>query len=203
MTNATLHPLAKAYLRRLRTAAEHLPVSRRAELIDEIEAHLAEALPLGASETEVRNVLERLGKPAEIVAEACSGSVDQPAAKAGALEVSALILLPTGGLILPLLGILLDGSLPLGGAVLLGVLGWLPGVILLWISDIWTKREKLIGSFVLPGGLGFAFVTVGALREWNSGTAALVELLAIASVVPPVVVTIRLARRARRTEAAV
>jgi hypothetical protein len=33
------------------------------------------------------------------------------------------------------------------------VLGWLAGVILLWVSDAWDTREKLFGTF-FPLGVG-------------------------------------------------
>jgi hypothetical protein len=51
----------------------------------------------------------------------------------------------------------------LGG--LLGGVGWLVGVVLLWLSDVWTTRDKLIGTLVVPGGLAlpllvFTFVAV-------------------------------------------
>jgi hypothetical protein len=35
--------------------------------------------------------------------------------------------------------------------------GWLVGAILLWSSRAWTRREKLIGTFVVPGGLVLPF----------------------------------------------
>ena len=38
----------------------------------------------------------------------------------------------------------------LGGFVFL--IGWLVGVVLLWTSKIWTLRDKLIGTLVVPGG---------------------------------------------------
>jgi hypothetical protein len=31
--------------------------------------------------------------------------------------------------------------------------GWLAGAVLLWLSDAWTAREKLVGTLVVPGGL--------------------------------------------------
>jgi hypothetical protein len=43
------------------------------------------------------------------------------------------------------------GLLSFGG--FLGILGWVIGVYLLWTSSSWTRREKVIGTFVLPGGL--------------------------------------------------
>ena len=44
-------------------------------------------------------------------------------------------------------------ALLLGGVFLFGI-GWILGLILLWASPRWTVREKLVGTFVLPGGLG-------------------------------------------------
>jgi len=38
------------------------------------------------------------------------------------------------------------------GALAFGV-GWLVGVVLLWTSDRWTTREKLLGTLVWPGGV--------------------------------------------------
>ena len=67
MSTSTLHPRAEEYLRRLERAARSLPGDRRRELISEIESHLAEAIPPGASELEALDVIERLGPPGEIV----------------------------------------------------------------------------------------------------------------------------------------
>jgi len=131
MNDSTLHPLARDYLKRLNKAAVNLPRARRNELIGEIETHLSEALPAGASEAEALNVLERLGEPAEIVAEAGTGQA--PAARAGLHEWLAIPLLLIGGFIV--------------------IIGWLVGVVLLWTSRVWTLRDKLIGTLVVPGGL--------------------------------------------------
>jgi hypothetical protein len=63
--------LVADYLRRLRTAASALPADRRAELTDEITAHIAEARsarPAGLDgPPSVPDILERLGDPARIV----------------------------------------------------------------------------------------------------------------------------------------
>ena len=32
--------------------------------------------------------------------------------------------------------------------------GWFVGVILLWGSRLWTVKEKLLGTLLVPGGLG-------------------------------------------------
>jgi hypothetical protein len=70
--NVTTDPLADDYLRRLDAAASALPAHRREELVSEIRGHLQEGLrqaPAG-DETAVRNMLERLGPPEEIVSAA-------------------------------------------------------------------------------------------------------------------------------------
>jgi uncharacterized membrane protein len=67
MTNPTLHPLAADYLKRLRHAGANLPADRLNELYAEIEAHILEATDLDDDEVHIRNVLERLGDPADII----------------------------------------------------------------------------------------------------------------------------------------
>jgi HAAS domain-containing protein len=136
MTTDTLHPLAAEYLKRLQRAARRLPPDRRAELVAEIESHLAEALDPMAPEPEARNVLERLGAPEAIVAAEQPGTA-KPVTARGTKEMVAILLLLFGGFIA-------------------GV-GWLVGVILLWGSSAWITREKWIGTLVVPGGLALPF----------------------------------------------
>jgi hypothetical protein len=70
--NAHTDALVEDYLRRLDAAAASLPLDRRAELVSEIREHLQEGLRQSATDDElsVRNLLERLGPPEEIVTEA-------------------------------------------------------------------------------------------------------------------------------------
>ncbi len=156
MRARTLHPLAEDYLLRLREAGQHLPRDRRRELITDIERHLTEVAPAGASDYEVLDALERLGPPGDIVeAEQPAGHV--PTDQRGIREWGAVILLPLGGFAF-------------------GV-GWLVGLILLWSSRMWTTRDKLIGTLVIPGGLVTAFYIAliagtNAQNESCSGTAA-------------------------------
>jgi hypothetical protein len=123
------------YLHDLDEELRDLPDARRKELLGEIREHidsaLAEAPP--GDEADVRNVLERLGEPADIAEEARQrfGIVR---AKPGLRETLALILLPIGGVIVP-------------------VLGWIVGAILLATSNVWTNREKVVGLLLFPGGL--------------------------------------------------
>jgi hypothetical protein len=210
MNAATLHPLARDYLKRLEKAAAILPRARRNELLAEIESHLSESLPADASEAEARNVLERLGEPAEIVAEAGAGQ--EPTTRAGMHEWLAISLLLAGGFLF--------------------VVGWFVGVVLLWSSRIWTLRDKLIGTLVFPGGLAtsaFIFMFVGsstgssgdggcpvtrvgshgvkavnASNECGSGTDVNYLFLVFGGllVVIPILTAIYLGRRAKRAEVA-
>jgi hypothetical protein len=63
------HPLISDYLRRFDIAAGRVAESRRAALRKEIAAHLGEAVPEGASDAEVRSLIEEFGSPEDIVAQ--------------------------------------------------------------------------------------------------------------------------------------
>ncbi len=64
------HPLVREYLHELDAALASLPADQASELSDQIAAHLAEALPPGASDAEVAATLSRLGSPAELAMQA-------------------------------------------------------------------------------------------------------------------------------------
>ena len=118
------------------------------------------------------------------------------------MEILALILLLIGGIVLP-------------------VVGWFVGVVLLWVSDAWTTREKLVGTFVIPGGLatplllgGLAVTAESCSTEFDPMTGAEISssctggsfqaadvlgpVLAVVLLLAPVFTTIFLARRLRR-----
>lgn len=144
--------LVRDYLGRLEAAAWPLAVDRRAELVGEVREHIADALRVAgrSDEVTVRNVLERLGPPQEIVAaEAEPGAAPSSwvsAAQAGTatassawggVEITAVLLLTVGALFLPFFGPIL-------------------GLVFVWASTRWTRREKVIATvivvalFVLP-----------------------------------------------------
>ena len=132
MNDPSLHPLSRDYLVRLQKAARRLPRTRRKELVEEVEAHLREALPANLSEAETREVLKRLGEPEQIAAEASTRDL-MP-------ERIAVFLLLSSGIILP-------------------GLGWIAGLVLLWRSRTWSQRDKLIGTIV-PGTVYVTVLTV-------------------------------------------
>ena len=96
---STADRLVDDYLKRLKDELRDLPRAHRRELTDEIAGHIAEAranVPV-ESEAEIRNLLERLGDPAEIAAEERE-RLDVRPRRAGWIEILALILLPVGGI---------------------------------------------------------------------------------------------------------
>jgi uncharacterized membrane protein len=195
--------LVDDYLRRLDSELRGLPRARRRELRQEIAEHIDEARDglAAESEADVRNLLERLGEPAEIAAEARERLGVHPR-RAGFIEVAAIVLLPVGGVVIP-------------------VLGWIAGVILLWVSEAWSVRDKLIGTLVIPGGLlvpVYLVVATGSSATCSSsfdaagrvisrscsggdGSALLQALAAVgivALVLAPLITAVYLGRRMRR-----
>jgi uncharacterized membrane protein len=149
------HPEVGAYLDRLDRVAAHLPDGRRAELREEITSHLAQALPDGATAAQVAQALDRLGPAEEIVA-----------AEQAAPFPSAQVVPGPSPAVPPSRGIgheaVAVGMLTVG-AVVLPVLGWLVGVLLLWTSRLWTTREKVLGTVLIPGGPATALLSMAAL----------------------------------------
>jgi uncharacterized membrane protein len=144
--STTPDKLVERYLKHLEVELDDLPRDRRREIVDEIAGHIAEARAGLEHETEadVRNILEGLGDPADIAEDARERFDVQPAPaappyKPGWIEVGALVLLLIGGLIVP-------------------IFGWLIGVVLLWVSNVWNVRDKIIGTLFVPGGLGLSIL---------------------------------------------
>ncbi len=166
------------YINDLKAAARSLSAARRRELIDDVRSHIQVALAeSGRDDAEaVSAVLEALGSPREIVAASLAGDAEpaQTDAGIGGLEIAALVLL-------------------LAGAAAAGV-GWLVGVLLLWTSPRWTRREKLLGTLVLPGGVVLPIVLAAGLAT----SSVLVPLLLLAvGLAAPVLTAMRLFRSAR------
>ncbi len=142
--------LVEDYLKRLSASLSGLPRAQREEIVEEITEHIAasRATPGGDNELRVRELLDRLGDPEQIAADA---QERPPAAapRSRSQEMVAIVLLLVGGF--------------------LGGIGWLIGAILLWLSTVWTTRDKLIGTLLVPGGLALpAFLSVIALSRGMS-----------------------------------
>ncbi|GAA3089738.1 putative membrane protein [Kribbella aluminosa] len=139
--------LVDAYLNELATEAAELPAGRRDELLADMKAHIAEARAGGAtSEDEIREVLQRLGRPSEIVAAATDGLVR--------VEIPPR-LRPQDFVAV---GLLLVAPYLLSVSWLVAVIGWGIGLGLLWTSNRWTAIWKLIGTLSWPLGYAAALV---------------------------------------------
>ncbi len=281
------------YLGRLAEAAAILPPDRRAELIDEITTHIAEARAAqavakdGAPDT-VATVLERLGRPQDIAQAAAdqgeTGTESGPSAPGvGSSEHSPSGYSPSGygppggqpgygpgqpsygpgqpsypsqrdyspgqpgypsqpgytssggwagppsgwhgpggygpnrpdraGQALSWMEVVAIVLLLIGG--FLAGIGWVAGVILLWLSPRWRVSDKLLGTLIWPGGLAAIMLVLGAAAVFParvsscSGTASscggthpVAAVLAIVVILiglaGPILVTRRLVRQARR-----
>jgi hypothetical protein len=180
--------LVADYLNRLAAAAAMLPADRRAELVEELSVHIAEARAVqattgaGGSRT-VADVLERLGGPEDIV-RAAAEDVDadatlvvpaQRAPRRPVLDTATVVLLLLGGLLIGL--------------------GWIAGAVMLWASPRWRTRDKLLATLVWPGGLA----AVLAILRFGAGLPPpLILSLLLAGIAGPVVVATRLLRQAWR-----
>lgn len=152
--------LIRDYLGRLETAAAALPAHRRTELVAEVRDHIDTALgEAGRSdEVSVRNILERLGSPEEIVAgEARSPALPDAAAaprsRWGAVEILSLLFL---GLAWPTL-FLQIGPVPW---LVMGVIG----LVLAWASRVWSTRQKLITTVVVGALYAAVFIVTTPVR---------------------------------------
>jgi hypothetical protein len=129
------------YFERLERELADLPPERRRELMEEIRDHVDQSLSSrpDPTEAEVRNVLDRLGDPAEIASEARERFGVRRVGPTR-IDWAAVFLLPFGGLLVMVIGIL-------------GALGWVLGAIFLLISRVFSPRDKAIGVLLFPGGL--------------------------------------------------
>jgi len=130
-----------SYLKELQRELKAFPVSRRREILEEVREHIAQARAELDSENEaaIRTVLDRLGEPSEIAAAARERFGVRPV-RAGVLEGVAAV------------------------ALLFPFIGWLVGTILLWMSRVWTTRDKVIGTIAVPGVWLLVLISSMAVR---------------------------------------
>lgn len=76
------HELIRDYIRQLDAALRGVPTAEARELMEQITAHLDDALPADADDGQVAAVLGRLGSPAELAADAGRAGAGPPGAPA-------------------------------------------------------------------------------------------------------------------------
>ncbi|HEX3926210.1 MAG TPA: hypothetical protein VHY31_28315 [Streptosporangiaceae bacterium] len=126
--------LVRRYLAQLDAALQGVDASRREEILTEVHGHIDEGRagldPDDAAS--VRTLLDRVGDPAAIAAEA---GAPPPGSRRWDAWAPWLIIF---------------------GPVASG-LGWIAGMLILWTSPTWSRRDKLIATFVPPVGLAALF----------------------------------------------
>ncbi len=162
MTAPHADQIVSAYLARLEHGLADLPPPRRAELVDDVRSHIVEARRGLADETDadLLNILDKLGDPADIAADARDrlGALPAPPAQQlGILEIAAIVAL---------------------------VLVWPAGIALVWLSSAWSQRDKLIATVFVPGGvLAVGILSGVAGRGYFSHFYILIVLVLISPVV--------------------
>jgi HAAS domain-containing protein len=146
MTAVHGNQIVAGYLKRLEAELAWLPAGRRKELTGQITDHIDEARGQLVDETDadLLSIIDRLGEPDEISAEA-RARFQLTAATPGPLEIVAILLIGLGGVVFPYLP-----------------LGWLVGTGLVWRSKSWSPREKYFGAY-LPLVIGLAILLISAL----------------------------------------
>jgi hypothetical protein len=133
--------LVRHYLTQLNAALQGVEASRRQEILAEVHEHIEEQRTgLDPGDTaSVRTLLDKVGDPAAIAAEA---GAPPPGSRRW------------------------DGWAPwliIFGPIASG-LGWIAGMLILWPSPTWSRRDKLIATIVpLAGLVAIFFGLVAAL----------------------------------------
>lgn len=176
--HSTNQELIDGYLAAVREATRSLPRGQQETILGDLESHIEHALPADPEQTEVRNVLDRLGSPESIATEA-GASVGQEPSRTR--EVLGLIGITVGSLFVP-------------------IIGWTVGIVLVWMSPVWSKAQKLTATMVWPfGWFAMLLVLVATLRSSTSldanGTGGTLQVLSvIVFVAAPLVVLASLIR---------
>lgn len=160
-----LDAVVSDYLGRLDLAAASLPPERRLELVGEIADHIAQARTTASAQGEagLRDLLDRIGDPDEIVAAAREAALDDdepgqgqppPPPSAGATPPwgyqPPTYRQPRIGLEVAAIGLMTVGSF-------IPFVGWMAGTIMLWFSHRLRIVEKLLMTLVFPGGPALFF----------------------------------------------
>jgi uncharacterized membrane protein len=173
--------IIEGYLARLEAELAGLPADRRRELVRDVRDHIDDSRATLEQETDadLHNIVDRLGEPSELAQEArereeVKGSNGQ---HWGWVEVASIVLT---------------------------ILVWPAGAILVWLSRVWSHREKLIGTLI--GAVAFIISfplfaplvgpTLGRMVQTLGGpTPLLIPTLGFFNVIGAIYLAVRLTRR--------
>jgi uncharacterized membrane protein len=140
MTTTDTDVLTRDYLKRLDKALAPLPRARRAQLVAEIAEHVAIARSQmeNPSDADISSLLDRIGRPEDIAAEAMGTEPPVPSS-GGWLTRIGLVLLPIAGVL-----------------IVIELIGGVAGAVhYVFRSGITAKRrEWTIAFFVVVGAIG-------------------------------------------------
>ncbi len=139
--NSDPNDLIRDYLVRLEEAIKDLPYIKGKELVLDIESHIYESLENSGSkdEVEVLNILERLGEPEDVVKEYMrqmnieKGNVDTESTTLGDRPYQSHYS---------------NEGIPPWVVIISVALIFPIGIILLWISQWWATKHKLIATLI-------------------------------------------------------
>jgi hypothetical protein len=129
--------LVAMYLATLQDELRNVARPVRDGVVRDVARRIADARERGE---DVHGILDDAGDPLDIAADVRErhGVLD----RSGWREVAAVVLLPFGGVVIP-------------------VGGWFAGLYFLWSSPVWTVREKVAATLLLPCGTLFPLLLVG------------------------------------------
>ncbi|HEV8669947.1 MAG TPA: hypothetical protein VGS01_04335 [Candidatus Limnocylindria bacterium] len=131
--------IVEGYLARLELALSGSDPARRAELLEDVRAHIAEARAALTEETDAAllAILDRLGDPSAV---ADGLAEDAPLSDIRDSRTARPIAASRWGLLE-------------AGALLLTFFVWPVGVLLAWLSRSWDRQEKVVATLI--GGVAF------------------------------------------------
>lgn len=141
MADLNSDPRIVSYLTALRQALDRTAPNQTEGVLAEINEHIVETVrdgQTGGHEVDIESIIRSLG-PVESIANAAGSAPyhsPEPTPRPRFLgtrlgAIVTVLALTFGGLILP-------------------VLGWIVGLVMLWSSPGWRRRDKLIGTIVSP-----------------------------------------------------
>ncbi len=116
------------YLATLQDELRNVSPRVRDRVVRDVANRIAERR---GDEEDVRSILEDVGDPLDIAA----GVRERHGVRERSSwrEIAAIVLLPFGGVVIP-------------------IAGWFVALYFLWSSPVWTVREKVAATLLLPGG---------------------------------------------------
>lgn len=170
--------MTDAYLNALGHAVRDLPTPIANDIVEGVREELR-----GLDEISARRRIDELGDPLSIAASAREELVPRRLDASG-YTVLTIVLIAIGGIVIP-------------------VLGWGIGVAMLWSSRTWERRDKLVGTLVLPIALAVSALVGAALLPLQGAPNPLVptslqSAMFCGFVVSAIGSSVYLASRARR-----